>query len=438
MTRRPLLAVAALAVIVLGARTSSAQQLGPFIGGAVRSTALPSSANNGLQLGNGSLLHLGIGAEGGYDTNIFYNDADRVSATVLRVTPFLDLSNATRSGEVPSGLFYDVRAALTYREYITNAIDSSRLRAFVPSVSASVEHNSGGTLAFGLMEAFSRSEDAPYTRDTSQGLIIRDNNVASLQLRWSPGGGRLQGLLRYTNTIDVFETAYLKRANSIGHEGMFDMSWRWLPKTALYFQVRQGYISYLNDTGSGATSLGDKSSSFPLRAVLGIRGLITEKTSVALAVGYQNAFYSSGATTAGFLGSTTLAGELVVLPLVSTRLALGAHHDFQNSVIGNFYYDDGVYLSLAEQTTVGIIAQLWGSYDYRRYNGVSALGGTDERKDNVVQAGAMVDYFLKTWAYAGLSYSLNLNRSDYQVMNSSLTGASYTKHQVFARLGLTY
>jgi hypothetical protein len=166
--------------------------------------------------------------------------------------------------------------------------------------------------------------------------------------------------------------------------------------------------------------------------------LITEKTSVALAAGYQNAFYSSGASTGGFLGSTTLAGELVVLPLVSTRLALGAHHDFQNSVIGNFYYDDGVYLSLAQQTAVGIVAQVWGSYDYRRYNGVSALGGMDERKDNVVQAGAMFDYYLKSWAYAGLSYSLNLNRSDYQAMNSSLSGATYTKHQVFARLGITY
>ena len=63
------------------------------------------------------------------------------------------------------------------------------------------------------------------------------------QVRWAPGGGRLQGLLRYTNTIDWFETEYLKAANSMGHEGMLDMSWRWLPKTALYLQVRQGYIS---------------------------------------------------------------------------------------------------------------------------------------------------------------------------------------------------
>ncbi len=371
--------------------------------------------------------------EGGYDTNVFYNDDQRAGSALLRVTPFLDLTNTARSGEVPSGLFFDVRAALTYREYFADQADVRRLRAFTPTVSATLEHNPRGSLALGLTEIFSRSEEAPYVRGTGQSIIVRNNNTASAQLRWSPGGGRLQGMLRYTNTLDLFETEYLKPANSMGHEGMLDLSWRWLPKTALFLQLRQGYIGYLNsDAAPALTATPTKASSFPLRATIGIRGLITAKTSVALAFGYQNAFYANGVTTGGFLGSTSAAGELVILPTFSTRITFGVRHDFQNSVIGNFYYNDGGYASLAIQTPDKLVGQLWGSYDYRQYYGLPGGGGT--RQDNLLQAGAMLDYYLKRWAYAGLSYSLHNNQSDSQ----ALAGVNYTKHQVFARLGFTY
>lgn len=438
MTRLTSLLSGGVAAAVCVATAAYAQQ-GPITGAISRTGVPPLSAANGVQVGDGVLLHSGVGVEAGYDSNVFYNDSAKTGASLMRVTPFLELTNTARNAEVPAGLFFDLRAALTYREYFSNQEDVSQLRAFVPTVSGSIEHNSRGTLAISAMDTYTRSEDAPYVRGPGQGLIIRNNNVASAQLRWSPGGGRLQGLLRYTNTLDFFETDYLKPANSLGHEVMADLSWRWLPKTALYLQVRQGYISYLNATGDGmTTALGDKYSSLPLRAVLGVRGLITEKTSVALALGYQNSFYSNGASTKGFLGSTTAAAELVVLPLLTTRIALGLRHEFQNSVIGNFFYNDGAYIGISQQTAVGVVGQMWGSYDHRRYYGLASVGAPDPRVDNLVQAGAMLDYFLKSWAYAGLSYSLTMNRSDYEQTASTLGGVNYTKHMVFARLGITY
>ena len=47
----------------------------------------------------------------------------------------------------------------------------------------------------------------------------------------------------------------------------------------------------------------------------------------------------------------------------------------------------------------------------------------------------MADFYMKKWAFIGLSYLLQSNKSDSAV---ALSGASYTKHQVFARVGLTY
>src|SRR5688500_9287943 len=73
--------------------------------------------DTGVRLGNSSLLHVGVTADGGYDTNVFYlNEAPR-SSPFLRVTPFLELSNATRDNQKPSGVYYNLAASLAYREY---------------------------------------------------------------------------------------------------------------------------------------------------------------------------------------------------------------------------------------------------------------------------------------------------------------------------------
>jgi hypothetical protein len=438
MTRRlPLVCATVVATLLLQSRAGLAQ-MGPVVGPVVRAADPTLSPENGVRVGEGVILHTGVGVEGGYDTNVFYNDNDKVGSSVMRVTPFVGLTNTARSGEIPSGLFFDSRLSLTYREYFSSESDVTRLRAFTPALNASLEHNSRGTLAVGLTESYARLQDAPYTRGRGQQMIIRNSNTAAAHLRWAPGGGRLQGLIRYTNTLDIFETEGLKSTNSIGHEGMLDLSWRWLPKTALYLQVRQGYITYLNDLpAAGLKEF--KSTSMPLRAVLGIRGLITDKTSISLAFGYQNAFYAQGSSTSGFLGSTTAAGELVIMPLMSTRITVGGRHDFQNSVIGNFYYGDGGYASIAQQTVAKLVGQLWGSYEHRRYYGLPAglAGGSTSRTDDLVQAGALLDYYLKSWAYAGISYTLARNTSD-AVTAASVPGVNYTKHLIFARLGVTY
>jgi hypothetical protein len=446
MTRFPLACVTLVALLLAAQRIGYAQVgeypglQGSFSGGAAP-TRSPAPAT-GYAISDGVMLHMGVGAEGGFDNNVFYNDTQKASAGVLRVTPFLELTNTGRSGQAPSGLFFDARAALTYREYFSNDEDIKRLRAFMPLVNAVLEHNSRGTLVLAVTENYVRLEDAPYSRGTGPGteVIVRDNNVASAQLRWAPGGGRLQGVLRYTNTWDRFDTPSLQGASSLGHEGMLDVSWRWLPKTALFFQARQGYIYYYNDdtTGGLTGTPGRKPSSYPLRLLLGIRGLVTEKTAVTLQAGYHNSFYSSGPNTSGLLGSITVGAELTVTPTFNSRIIVGYRRDFQNSVIGNFYYNDSVYASAAHQTTFRLNSQLFGRYEHRKFEGVAGAG-TEPRIDDFVQVGAMLDYFVKSWAYAGVSYALQMNRSDFApVGGGMLGGVDYTKHQVFARLGFTY
>jgi hypothetical protein len=385
----------------------------------------PLGQDTGVKLSETSLLHVGVGAEGGYDTNVFYNDQDPVSAPILRVIPFIQLTNATRTGAVPSGVYYDLGASLIYREYLSNDEQTKQQRAFNPVASGLLEFSSGRAFSLILNDSFSRVEDPPYNQ-AQTGHITRDTNLGSAQLQFAPGGGRLRGVLRYTNTVDYFESKDFKFANLVGHEGVFDGSWLWLPKTALFITASGGWVHY---TDSGANGGPEKFDSYPVRAVAGLRGLLTEKLSVLLAAGYANGFYQGTASTTGL---SNLAGlvELSYAPTLFTNITLGYRHEFRNAVVGTFYDVDGAYLGVRQAVAGRLQLLVYGKFEHRRFSG----SDTEIRTEEFVQGGLAVDYFVQEWFYAGAGYSMWLNR-----LSSGAVGTpDYTKHQIMGRLGFTY
>jgi hypothetical protein len=339
-------------------------------------------------------------------------------------------------------LYFDIVANLVYRQYFGDSVRPSDVRsAFTPTVGAYLEFSSGQQLGLAIGDSFSRTEEPPY--NPGDGPILRNTNTGSVQVRWSPGGGRLQGLVRYTNVVDVFEGAF-SYGSSMSHEVMLDGSWRWLPKTALFLSIRQGYVGYLNPADARANQ---KVSSLPFHATVGLRGLITEKTSINLGAGYTNGFYSSGPNLNGF-GNLSAFVDFLYRPLQTTAISLGYQHDFQNSLLGNYYSLDGVRASFQQlllgRLTFGAVA----NYQNRRFSNAPLLvaGGTIQttgpRTDNFFQAGASLDMKLKSWGYVGVVYSLYANSSDAQVATTGpmpgTTTASYTKHQVVGRLGVVF
>jgi hypothetical protein len=287
-----------------------------------------------------------------------------------------------------------------------------------------------GQIGFGVADSYARLQDPPYTAGDT--MITRDNNQASIEGRWSPGGGRLTGTLRYTNMVDYFESVYTY-ADSVTNQLMFDGAWKWLPKTALFVNVSQGYITYFNGS--------PKPSSYPLHAVAGLRGLLTEKTSAVLSVGYANGFYSGGSTS-GFLGSTFAELAVTVRPTMLSRVVLGARHDFINAVISSFAYTDTIYASYVQQIAGRLALDVSGRYVHLNYQGEFVDRTQHGRTDNLFQVGATLDYFLRNWAYTGLGYSFVKNDSSLPTPPAGTTtmaqSTDYLKQQVFVRLGMTY
>jgi len=408
--------------------SSTGPALESMSAGAGRSLATRGLAS-GLKLGDEAILHAGVFADVGYDSNVFYGSSSQETSAVLHVMPRLEITNAERDGSVPSGTYYDLVGSVDFVKYF----DFSGQDAINPSLGGTAEFSSGQALSLTLSETFSRYQQAPYAPDAP--VIIRDDNMASASLRFAPGGGRLNVMLRYTNIIDSYEGTTYKNGSNMGNEGVLDIGWRWLPRTTIYAQVAQGAITYFN---SGSTG----SASYPLRTLLGLRGLLTEKLSVNIAAGYQNAFYSSGGSPNGF-GNLGALAEVNYSMSTLTRAGLGYHHDFVNSpFLGGYYNMDAIYGSFQQMVASRVVTYLYGRFENRRFGGAGAGG----RVDNNVMGGVALDYIVGKFLLAGASYSLNLNRTITHAVGvippsttpGPLPGLDYTKHVLLFRLGVMY
>jgi hypothetical protein len=394
---------------------------------------------SGLKLGEGAILHAAIFADIGYDSNVFFatpptttaadgsvTSASVKDAPVLHITPRLEITNAERDGSIPGGTYYDLAASLDFRKYLSSESTVTEQDAVNPTVGGSVEFSSGQALSFGLTEAFSRYQMPPYSAGPP---ITRDDNMAAATLRFAPGGGRLKVMLRYTNIIDKYEGSFDSGSN-VGNEGVLDIGWRWLPKTSLYAQVAQGAITYFNTRTIGR-------SSYPLRTLLGIRGLLTAKLGVNIAAGYSNAFYSSIDSPSGINGNLGVITELNYQMSLLSRAGIGYHHDFMNSPFtGGYYNMDAVYGTYQQMVASRLVTYLYGRFENRRYVGVLA-GAEAKRTDNYVVGGVAVDYMIGNFLMLGASYSLALNRT-LQGATDNLGYLNYTKHVLLFRVGAVY
>jgi len=425
--------------VVLMAPIAAAQQAEVTIGYQGLPYKATGESNTGIQVSDGVLLHVGAGAEAGYDSNVFYSEnGEKTGAGIYRTTLFADVSNASRTGAVSRQLAFDARVSLLYRRYQG---DDPKLDGYnntwMPTAGLSLSLGAG-QVSFGLANIFARLEDPPYVSGLA--AITRYNNQASLEARWSPGGGRITGMLRYTNMIDYFQTDYLKYATSLTQTLVLDGSWKWLPKTAIFLSVQQGYVRYLDDQAEA----NKKFDYYPLRITTGLRGLLTEKLSSVLSLGYMNAFTSEGVSTNGFWGSTFAELAFTYRPSMLSRAVFGYRHDFDSSVISSFSYNETIYASYVQQIAGRVALDLSGRFVHRDLQGYF-IAPTDpnpsERVDNFGQIGFTLDYFLRNWAYFGVGYSFIANASTITQAPGSMgmvPPTDYTKHQMFVRAGISY
>jgi hypothetical protein len=415
-----------------------------LLGAATTARAQQVTQGNGVRLGEAFVLHLGLGAELAWDSNIFYaQPGTEINAFELRLTPRFDLTNKPRQGT--RQIVFDLHGGLNYLEYLTGDQRIEPLRQFGVDAGVQAAFFPMNPYHFVVFDNYVRSTQPPYRN--FQRNLDRDTNELGFRVNLSPGGGRLHLHFGYLFGIDYWESNELKPFDLMYHRFDLRAGWRFLPKTAVYIAASE--ILYLYQDVNKYHP-----NSYPLRVEAGLQGLITAKLTVNVWIGYGNGFYATVPTTPPITANpnSVIAGlSLNWKPTLLSSGTLGYNHDFVNALLGSYYDMDQVYISWT-QLVWRFTGFIRFSYANERYQGIPPQASTgippqpvtpSTRTDNYFTLNARVDYPFKDWLFGSVGYDLQANSSNGVLFLGILPPAGtvpvdYVKHVVYLRLTLWY
>jgi hypothetical protein len=432
-----------------------------LVGGAAR------AEGPGSKLGDSLVLHPGIWAAVGYDSNVNYAPENSQSSLnvspqgsfYVAIRPSLDLATPSlqRGGNEPHALDFRLHLGAPLRFLTNSAYRSSNYNSDSIGMEGGLllAINPFGHWSFDLYDTFLRTSEPPYAGliGVQNGIfgdknIDRDNNVAGLRLRWRPDGQRFESTAQYAFTYDYFEgnspSVYTSRT-SLTNAFTVRFKWKFFPKTALYLNADEQIVSYPGAAPmAGQPSVAAPPTAYPFRVVLGLLGLITSKFTVNINAGYGNSFTQSNASqpAAASYNSVVALADLSWQPTVLTTISLGYRHDFAQALIGTFYNLDSGTLSLSQSVwRFNIGARL--IYNHRAYQGdLTGAGLSNGRVDDELLAHLQIDFFIKDWFWASLGDDLMKNWSNCQLSSTSQTisglPCNYLRNDTWLRLTLAY
>lgn len=304
-------------------------------------------------------LHPGVGAEFGYDSNYLLRagSEDPIGSLHLKVIPSFSLStlSAQRRGAEPGTPppTVEFRAGLngTYNEFFPVSGSESgqdnlqRQRNITGNLDLKLTILPNRPWSGSLYGNFGRA-----VVPSNQGIAGNYNFITAAgggELAFAPGGGLFDWRLGYGFTGRIFEDQ--TTLTNLQHEVSTRGRWRFLPRTALMYDARLGFISYPNG--------GDKTSSHPLRARIGLNGLVTNSFSLMALVGWGASFYTPtpqedfdsiiGQAEARWYLTPNPSAEPGAATLSLSSVAIGFNRDFADSYIGTYLESNRGYVNFS-------------------------------------------------------------------------------------------
>lgn len=294
-----------------------------------------------------------------------------------------------------------------------------------------------------LNEIFSRSANA-YNPAVTSGLSLISNNTG-LDLIMKPGGGALQFTLSYNFML------YWYMANGINvdslqnsrHRISFQTVWRFLPKTALTFAASTMPTVYLGGDGGDISSTHEtyqNINTIPVTATVGLAGLLTNKLSMTLNVGYGGTFVLSKSKVDADTMHTVVGHlELKYNMRDNSSLAIGYNRDVGPASLYRFYKKNEGYLKyqhLLFNKHLALGAK--GGYAYYIY-GESVVTNNfykDRRKDGVITGELSIGYNCNRIFSISLIDNVEYRHSHYISFNGTSVG--YFTNNLFLRMDIRY
>jgi hypothetical protein len=405
------------------------------------------SEGPGIKLGDSLILHLGLAAEGGYDTNALYRDEAVEGAGRIRLTPYVDLSTRGERRRVqdegvvdasPPTVKFRLGVAGFYDHYFSQEQQVERLNDFGVNTNLNLVLFPEGNFSLMLDAAYLRTLQ-PY--ESSSDARARQSVLPGIGVRFRPGGGTLSFELGYRLRFMYFEDDVLAEQNNRhAHDIRFETRWKVFPKTALVSRVKFSPTFYYEEQSINENSL-------PVRSWFGIQGLVSDRFGLRLLAGYGASFYNRGPQ----FDSVLAQGELMFFITPFSNIRLGGERDFVDSFYANFFVKNGGYLSFQQMIGGIVLITLRGEVyyrDYSQFDGPMANGAVPthtERNDIWTSLSLLVEWRALDWLsfHASGEYLADITEFGYQTQNQdtgewTTTGAQYHKFVVFGGARVHY
>lgn len=415
----------------------------------------------GIRLGDFE-LHPGVGAEVGYDSNLYYTDDSgtrpRVETGVLRITPHIMLStlgeerrsegaNADDEDSAPPAVTFRGGVSAAYYEFFADPnrrnleLDASLRLNVLPE----------RPFSFSIWDTFNRSI-RPFT-ENSPASTARIGNDAGIDLLFQSTGGIFQVRLGYQFGLRFFEDSAFQYGNSMNHQFTLSETFRFLPSTGIIHETTVSYNDYFNynpAAGLGVSPL-NLSDSVRLRTRIGLNGALTESLSLSATVGYAAGFFLDPAPTPGYAQDydsivANVEGRWQISPDV--RLSLGYDRDFFAAFLGNYYSRDRGYVAFQALIAGAFMLAIDGDVGYLDYGIIidpsgAAAGSSPSREDIRVNASAFMEYRFTDWLGVNATGRYSGNFTDYQYMvltggPSVLDPAQYNRFEAYLGVRVFY
>jgi hypothetical protein len=376
----------ALAVIILRTSPASAQSGQPWLE--------DRRYGQGIGVRSGDLeLHPGVAAQVGYDSNYFQNSGDVgvttdgalalyepvIDVARARITPSLSLktlSDSRRTGgpqaALPSANF-EARAHLSYNMLfpLDSGQEGESLSNFIQGggglqLDILPERPWGGDASLAVTRTVQPNNDPLLPPAFSRELFQGEAGVI-----WRPGGKKMSWRLAYGAAFTRFELDDFTGYDNLAHGVITSGHWKFLPRTALLYEGRLGFITYSDE----ASALAD---SKPISTKLGLAGLLSNHISLLTMLGWMATFYEPVGGISqdydgpiGQLQLTYYPSPQPEAPVGATAVglssvAVGYLRSIDNAYLGNYVRRDRVYADVSYFVGGVVVVSLQG--------GFSALG----------------------------------------------------------------
>lgn len=407
-------------------------------------------------------LHPGIGAEVGWDSNLYYSEdgaaAGRyVDSGILRITPhflFSTIGEQRRS----EGEGRDDQNRTPPVVAFRGGVSAAYYEFFAAPERRNVDINGSFRLqvlperpfSFSVWDNFTRGI-RPFTENFGtvglQPSQARISNQAGLDLAFQTDGGVVQVRAGYVFGLDVFEGEAFQYGNSFSHTMTLQESFRFLPQTALIHDTVVTVQDYFSRSAAAPSLLDDN---VRIRSRLGINGAITDNITVQAMIGYAAGFFQAaivdGVPYDQDYDSVVAQAELGWTIMEGMRLAIGYDRDFFTSFIGNYYSRDRGYLRY--QALIGGAFLLGLDFDvgYMDFGlirsgtpgmSLDSVGG--ERADIRIGGGLFAEYRFTDWLAVNATFRYTGQVTDYRyTLGALIDPAQFNKMEIFGGVRVFY